>query len=237
MVIGDAGFAGRGQAHRLTGGRPRRFCIAPCLPTGAEGIGGSSVSSIGCATVFAGTTGSLGTMRRNAAYAASIIPSTESERTTSRRATRPAWTSATQRLPPSSSISICVIGIRSGSRVPSGLLHPEPRPGPRLALENARAGIGLVEVLTHLLRNPNTLGKARVARDCRHEAGLLGCGAGHSAITRNVTYRLRSLFSTAPATRFPAAAEPYSRPAFAAILPKFFPGLPKSLPAAPALAE
>lgn len=40
-----------------------------------------------------------------------------------------------------------------------------------------------------------------------------------------------------PATRFPTASEPYSAAADFSILPKFFPGLPMSLPAAAALAE
>jgi hypothetical protein len=55
-------------------------------------------------------------------------------------------------------------------------------------------------------------------------------------VTYNV-YFARNFASTAPATRFPAADEPYFFPADAAILEKFLPFLPKSLPAAPAFAE
>src|SRR6185312_1503193 len=67
MVKLYAGFTRRRQDHRLIGGRPRRFCIAPCLPIGGMGLCGNRLSSIGCATVRAGVFGSFGTIRRNAA--------------------------------------------------------------------------------------------------------------------------------------------------------------------------
>src|SRR5258706_14095286 len=50
-------------------------------------------------------------------------------------------------------------------------------------------------------------------------------------------YLPRNFANTAPATRFPAAAEPYSFAALLAILEKFLPGLPMSLPAEAAFAE
>src|SRR5258706_16196563 len=50
-------------------------------------------------------------------------------------------------------------------------------------------------------------------------------------------YLPRNFANTAPPTRFPAAAEPYSLAALEAILEKFLPGLPMSLPAEAAFAE
>ena len=92
------------------------------------------------------------------------------------------------------------------------------------------------------LRNGLTKIESALMRFLERELELTQ-GSSQPAVWRPVSQK-RSYFPfarcfarMAPATRLPAALDPYFLPALVAILEKFLPGLPMSLPARAALAE